>query len=264
MAALGRQAGFETVDLAEVKFTPDAPRVGRRQHGAHLRRGARRARRAAARRSRSPNPQNTTVLDDLALHDGRRGVGVARLRGQVKEAVDRHYARRRRGWRRSSRRPSARSSAEAASRRRLDLADAEAMAQLGARRQAAQLHPVPGHPRPRLATSTSSRSRTSSRSATAWTACSTSSRPPPLHLAPALISRIKVMCEPRHRRDAPAAGRPHRAQLGGRAVDLRVSTLPTMFGESCVLRVLDRIVVSPRPQASSGLRAERDRPDQAT
>jgi type IV pilus assembly protein PilB len=32
--------------------------------------------------------------------------------------------------------------------------------------------------------------------------------------------------------------------IGGRPVDLRVSTLPTMFGESCVLRVLDRSVVA--------------------
>jgi type IV pilus assembly protein PilB len=32
--------------------------------------------------------------------------------------------------------------------------------------------------------------------------------------------------------------------VGGRPVDLRVSTLPTMFGESCVLRVLDRSNVS--------------------
>jgi type IV pilus assembly protein PilB len=32
--------------------------------------------------------------------------------------------------------------------------------------------------------------------------------------------------------------------VGGRAVDLRVSTLPTMFGESTVMRILDRSVVS--------------------
>ena len=33
-------------------------------------------------------------------------------------------------------------------------------------------------------------------------------------------------------------------KVGGRSVDLRVSTLPTMFGESCVMRILDRVVVS--------------------
>jgi type IV pilus assembly protein PilB len=67
---------------------------------------------------------------------------------------------------------------------------------------------------------------------------------PPLHLAPALISRVKVMsgldiAETR----LPQDGRIEIA-LGGRSVDLRVSTLPTMFGESCVMRVLDRGVVS--------------------
>jgi type IV pilus assembly protein PilB len=67
---------------------------------------------------------------------------------------------------------------------------------------------------------------------------------PPLHLATALISRVKVMSgldisETR----MPQDGRIDLA-IGGRPVDLRVSTLPTMFGESCVMRVLDRSVVS--------------------
>ena len=67
---------------------------------------------------------------------------------------------------------------------------------------------------------------------------------PPLHLASALISRVKVMSgldisENR----IPQDGRIDLA-IGGRPVDLRVSTLPTMFGESCVMRVLDRSVVS--------------------
>src|SRR3990167_8351785 len=68
--------------------------------------------------------------------------------------------------------------------------------------------------------------------------------PPPLHLALALISRIKVMAnldisETR----LPQDGRIMLA-IGGRPVDLRISTLPTMFGESVVMRVLDRSVVS--------------------
>jgi type IV pilus assembly protein PilB len=67
---------------------------------------------------------------------------------------------------------------------------------------------------------------------------------PPLHLATALTSRVKVMSgldisENR----VPQDGRIDLA-IGGRPVDLRVSTLPTMFGESCVMRVLDRSVVS--------------------
>jgi type IV pilus assembly protein PilB len=68
--------------------------------------------------------------------------------------------------------------------------------------------------------------------------------PPPLHLAIALISRIKVMSsldisETR----LPQDGR-IMLMIAGKPVDLRVSTLPTMFGESVVMRVLDRSVVS--------------------
>jgi type IV pilus assembly protein PilB len=69
-------------------------------------------------------------------------------------------------------------------------------------------------------------------------------RSPPKHLATALISRIKVLAnldiaETR----LPQDGRID-LMVGGRQVDLRVSTLPTMFGESCVLRILDRSNVS--------------------
>ena len=68
--------------------------------------------------------------------------------------------------------------------------------------------------------------------------------PPPLALAIPLISRVKVMAnldiaETR----IPQDGRIELA-IDGRAVDLRVSTLPTLHGESCVLRVLDRSVVA--------------------
>lgn len=64
--------------------------------------------------------------------------------------------------------------------------------------------------------------------------------PPPPHLASALIARIKVMsnlniAETR----LPQDGRIE-LTIGGRAVDLRISTLPTMGGESCVMRILDR------------------------
>ncbi|MEQ8763178.1 MAG: ATPase, T2SS/T4P/T4SS family [Planctomycetota bacterium] len=67
---------------------------------------------------------------------------------------------------------------------------------------------------------------------------------PPQHLAVALISRVKVMsnldiAETR----VPQDGRIE-LMIGGRPVDIRVSTLPTMFGESCVMRILDRSVVS--------------------
>jgi type IV pilus assembly protein PilB len=68
--------------------------------------------------------------------------------------------------------------------------------------------------------------------------------PPPRHLAFAITTRIKVMAEPRHRRTrVPQDGRIE-LTVGGHPVDLRVSVLPTMFGESVVMRVLDRSVVS--------------------
>ncbi len=79
--------------------------------------------------------------------------------------------------------------------------------------------------------------------------------PPPKELAQAVISRIKVMAnldiaETR----VPQDGRIE-LTIMNRAVDLRVSTLPTMFGESVVMRVLDRSVVS-LDLENLGLRAE--------
>lgn len=68
--------------------------------------------------------------------------------------------------------------------------------------------------------------------------------PPPRRLAMPIISRIKVMSGLNiAERRLPQDGR-IQLSVGGRAVDLRVSTLPTQFGESVVLRVLDRTVVS--------------------
>src|SRR5207344_3551813 len=67
--------------------------------------------------------------------------------------------------------------------------------------------------------------------------------PPPRHLAMAISSRIKVMANlDIAERRLPQDGRIELA-LGGNPVDMRVSVLPTMFGESVVIRVLDRTVV---------------------
>jgi type IV pilus assembly protein PilB len=64
--------------------------------------------------------------------------------------------------------------------------------------------------------------------------------PPPKNLALPIISRVKVIsgldiAESR----LPQDGR-IQLNIGGRSIDFRVSTLPTQFGESVVLRVLDR------------------------
>lgn len=68
--------------------------------------------------------------------------------------------------------------------------------------------------------------------------------PPPKHLALPVISRLKVMSNLNiSERRLPQDGRITH-QLPGRSIDLRVSTLPTQFGESVVLRVLDRSSVN--------------------
>tara|TARA_B110000116_G_scaffold208941_1_gene184446 strand:+ start:1668 stop:3380 length:1713 start_codon:yes stop_codon:yes gene_type:complete len=68
--------------------------------------------------------------------------------------------------------------------------------------------------------------------------------PPPRHLAFAITTRIKVMANlDIAERRLPQDGRIELV-VGGHPVDLRVSVLPTMFGESVVLRILDRSVVS--------------------
>ncbi len=68
--------------------------------------------------------------------------------------------------------------------------------------------------------------------------------PPPKHLALPMISRIKVMANLNiSERRLPQDGRIN-FPIAGRQIDLRVSSLPTQFGESVVLRVLDRSAVN--------------------
>jgi type IV pilus assembly protein PilB len=68
--------------------------------------------------------------------------------------------------------------------------------------------------------------------------------PPPKHLALPVVSRIKVMANLNiSERRLPQDGRINH-KLGNKEIDLRVSTLPTQFGESVVLRVLDRSSVN--------------------
>jgi type IV pilus assembly protein PilB len=68
--------------------------------------------------------------------------------------------------------------------------------------------------------------------------------PPPKHLALPVISRLKIMANLNiSERRMPQDGRITHMALG-KQVDLRMSTLPTQFGESVVLRVLDRSSVN--------------------
>ncbi len=64
--------------------------------------------------------------------------------------------------------------------------------------------------------------------------------PPPRNLTSAIISRIKLMAKLNiAERRLPQDGR-IKLRLVGREIDLRVSSLPTLYGESVVLRILDR------------------------
>jgi type IV pilus assembly protein PilB len=68
--------------------------------------------------------------------------------------------------------------------------------------------------------------------------------PPPSHIAPAISSRVKVMANlDIAERRLPQDGRIE-LNVNNMQIDLRVSVLPTMFGESVVMRVLDRSNVS--------------------
>jgi type IV pilus assembly protein PilB len=92
--------------------------------------------------------------------------------------------------------------------------------------------------------------------------------PPPKYIAAALSSRIKVMASlDIAERRLPQDGRIS-LTVQGNPVDLRVSVLPTMFGESVVLRVLDRNQVSfdleklgLRPDAIKTIRALINKPN---
>jgi len=67
--------------------------------------------------------------------------------------------------------------------------------------------------------------------------------PPPRHLAMPLVSRIKVISHlDIAERRVPQDGRLS-ISVARRPIDIRVATLPTMFGESVVMRILDRSVV---------------------
>ncbi len=64
--------------------------------------------------------------------------------------------------------------------------------------------------------------------------------PPPKNMQVALTSRLKIMSSlDIAERRLPQDGR-MRMKVGGREIDLRVSFLPTVHGEKCVLRILDK------------------------
>lgn len=92
--------------------------------------------------------------------------------------------------------------------------------------------------------------------------------PPPKSLANAVTARIKVMSSLNiAEKRIPQDGR-IKTTIDGRPIDLRVSTLPTQFGESVVLRILDKGVVnldlenlSMEPDIMTGIRELVNRPN---
>lgn len=63
---------------------------------------------------------------------------------------------------------------------------------------------------------------------------------PPIKMRPALISRFKIMANLNiAERRVPQDGR-IKLKIGSKVIDFRVSTLPTLFGEKVVLRILDK------------------------
>jgi len=63
---------------------------------------------------------------------------------------------------------------------------------------------------------------------------------PPLKMHPSIVSRVKIMARLNiAEKRLPQDGR-MRSRIGGRDIDMRVSIIPTVYGESVVIRILDR------------------------
>ena len=75
---------------------------------------------------------------------------------------------------------------------------------------------------------------------------------PPRRLQAAIVSRIKIMAKLNiAERRLPQDGR-IKLRMMGKEIDLRVSTLPTLYGESVVLRILDRSSIVARTSSTLG------------
>ncbi len=70
---------------------------------------------------------------------------------------------------------------------------------------------------------------------------------PPKNIEKAIISRVKIMAEmniAERRRPQDGSIQRRIATLGNREIDIRVSTVPTFFGESVAMRILDKTIVN--------------------
>jgi type II secretory ATPase GspE/PulE/Tfp pilus assembly ATPase PilB-like protein len=70
---------------------------------------------------------------------------------------------------------------------------------------------------------------------------------PPKNIEKAIISRVKIMADmniAERRRPQDGSIQLRIATLGNREIDIRVSTVPTFWGESVAMRILDKMIVS--------------------
>ncbi len=241
---LARQAGLETVDLSTINFTSELleaidPETAKLFLVLPIRQEPGKLVVALA------NPQNKAVLDDLRFMTGGEVEGVIASEDEVRRLVDEHYGDASSTMESLVDEVVEQVSGGGGGRRQegVDLADAEQMANSAPvikllqyilfqaiRDRASDVHLEPFEEDFKI------RYRVDG--------ALYELQAPPRHLALPLISRVKVMAgldiaETR----LPQDGRIE-ILIGGRPVDLRVSTLPTLFGESCVIRILDRTVVS--------------------
>ncbi|MDJ0520953.1 MAG: ATPase, T2SS/T4P/T4SS family [Planctomycetota bacterium] len=241
---LARQAGMEMVDLGSVHFDDDLlsavdANTAKMFNILPVRREGSKLVVALS------NPSNTAVLEDLRFMTGGDVEGVLAPEDQVNKLIDKHYGGAQDSMKELVEDVVSSAGAPTAVRRgaSIDLEDQEAMANSppvikllqyilfqAIRDRASDIHLEPFEDDFKI------RYRVDG--------ALYELESPPQHLSLPLISRVKVMsgldiAETR----LPQDGRIE-ISIGGRPVDLRISTLPTMYGESCVIRVLDRSVVS--------------------
>jgi len=255
LKALGVQAGMEVVDLASADIDPEAVKRIDYNMASMFQVLPIHFDAEGALVVAMANPMNLGVLDDVRFMANADVKGAVADEAQLIKAIERHYEDKASTMEKLAQEAGDAPEAEASvTGGPVDLADAEAMAQSAPvikllnyvlfqaiRDQAADIHLEPFEKEFKI------RYRVDG--------VLYELDPPPMHLATALISRVKVMSgldisETR----LPQDGRIE-LSISGRPVDLRVSTLPTMFGESCVMRILDRSVVS-LDMAQIGLRED--------
>ncbi len=241
---LARQAGLDMFDLSSVEFSAELiesvdPETAKLFDVLPVKREEGKLVVALG------NPQNTAVLDDLRFVTGGEVEGVLAPQDQIKELVQKYYGDSVSTMEQLVEEVVEQVGGAASAKRRgtVDLADAEQMAQSAPiikllqyilfqaiRDRASDVHFEPFEDDFKI------RYRVDG--------ALYELQAPPRHLALPLISRVKVragldIAETR----LPQDGRIE-IMIGGRPVDLRVSTLPTLHGESCVIRILDRSIVS--------------------